>query len=195
MFGDLSGYAHAETGFGALHTYASATNLGGTLYSWASATASFDDNLTVSGGTGTGYFLADFTVDGTRDASGDAFSTSGLYWSNLPGGVPGNLQSGVHTYEGTTPIQFTYGTPFAFHAEMISNIIFAFGGFGTGLADFSNTARLSAVHVLDASGNPVTNFTLTSASGHQYLQPVPEPATLAALGLGIAAIMRRRTAP
>ncbi len=193
VFNDLNGYAHAEVNYGSLHTYAHAMNTAGNLYSWASAQSMFTDQLTITGGTGTGYFIADFKVDGTLQANYSAFSNTGLYWSNMPSGIPGNVQGGNHTYQGTTAIPFTYGVPFDFYAQMISNVIFVAGGFGEGLADFSNTAKLTATHVYDPSFNPVGGTTITSASGHFYPQAVPEPAPFAVLGVGTITLLRRRT--
>jgi hypothetical protein len=37
-----------------------------------------------------------------------------------------------------------------------------------------------------------SSVTITSASGHDYAEPVPEPASLAVIGLGVLAILRRR---
>lgn len=48
--------------------------------------------------------------------------------------------------------------------------------------------------VFDAQGNRITDFTLTSASGTDYLAPVPEPtsAVLLLAGMGLAGAMARR---
>ena len=59
--------------------------------------------------------------------------------------------------------------------------------------DFSSTAKLAAILLFDANGNPVADYTVTGASGTVYpTSPVPEPASLAALGLGALALFRRR---
>lgn len=52
--------------------------------------------------------------------------------------------------------------------------------YGTADSNFLNTARLTGVSLFDASRQPVTNFSLSAASGTDYLAaPVPEPQTWA----------------
>jgi hypothetical protein len=68
--------------------------------------------------------------------------------------------------------------------------------YGTADADFLSTARLTGVELFDANHVAVTQFSLVSASGHDYLNPVPEPETgvlmLAGLSALAAGIRRRR---
>jgi 1,4-alpha-glucan branching enzyme len=54
--------------------------------------------------------------------------------------------------------------------------------------DFGNSAANNSI---TATGLPVI-FTLDLPNGRWSAEPVPEPATLAALGLGVAAVLRRR---
>jgi hypothetical protein len=57
-----------------------------------------------------------------------------------------------------------------------------------GIADFSHTLRWGGISaVLDASGNPVTGWTVQSSPGVDLTTPVPEPSTWAQLlaGLGL----------
>lgn len=62
-----------------------------------------------------------------------------------------------------------------------------------GSADFSSTATLAGIGLYDANDNLVSGFTVSSLSGTQYpTAPVPEPATMAALGLAALATLRRR---
>ncbi len=70
---------------------------------------------------------------------------------------------------------------------------FGESGFLSGEADFDSTATLSGVQLYDENDNPVGGFTLTSASGTGYpIAPVPEPASIGALGLGAIGLLRRR---
>ena len=67
--------------------------------------------------------------------------------------------------------------------------------YGEASADFLGTAKLTGVQVFDSSHNEVTNFSLLSASGTNYLAaPVPEPETYAMLlaGLGLMGAMVKR---
>ena len=66
-------------------------------------------------------------------------------------------------------------------------------------ANFLNTVTLTGIKILDANGNQITTFQITSGSGLQYAAAgiVPEPAASALLGgglltLALAARRRRR---
>ncbi len=89
----------------------------------------------------------------------------------------------------TGPIPFTFGVPIPVQASLSLILGVNYGAVITtpgdlfdsqGFIDFSNTASLSAIEVLDAQGSAVPGFTVSSESGAVY--PVPEPSTLALLG-------------
>ena len=65
------------------------------------------------------------------------------------------------------------------------------GSTDSGYSDFSDTATLSQIVVVDSHGNPVSGVTISSASGTVY--PVPEPASIACMiPVAIFSITRRR---
>jgi hypothetical protein len=69
--------------------------------------------------------------------------------------------------------------------------------YGEAASSFLGTAKLTGIDLFDANGVKVTQFDLVSASGTNYLQPVPEPATQALMLsglLGLAATVRRMRA-
>ncbi len=64
--------------------------------------------------------------------------------------------------------------------------------YGTADNQFLNTATLSGFEFFDANGIAVNDFSVSSASGTNYLNPVPEPSAAALLLMGIALIAWRR---
>jgi hypothetical protein len=64
--------------------------------------------------------------------------------------------------------------------------------YGSADADFLNTARIAGIELFDASGNPVTQFSLASSSGATY--GVPEPGLALLLTLAAAAGLARARA-
>lgn len=88
-------------------------------------------------------------------------------------------------------LPITYGVPFEL-AQEFDAYVFATPGPGgateTGSSDFSDTAQITSI-ALDANGSPVTDFSITSASGLDYtangVVSTPEPSSLALLGVGL----------
>jgi len=186
----LDGEAWAQADYGYLHSAANAASDGGTAYSWAQGYSKFTDTLTITGGVGTGNFFVDMMATGTHAAAGTGFSHGYLTWSNAISGIPGVLPIGTGTYAGLTPIHFTYGVPFSFYADLVGLALFTNGGVGTASVDY--TVGVAATHIYDGLGHPLSGMTISSASGYSYPAAVPEPATFAALGLGLVAVVRRR---
>jgi len=161
--------------------------------------AEFSDMLTISAGS---QLVLNFDIAGS---------------GNVPAffAVPGNtVFSPTNYYEvltpgGQFPIFFNYtpGTPFAIdvYLTVSTGAIAACNDLAvppkcsaSNVGDYSHTAKLTSVEVLDAQGNPLSNATITSDSGFDYsgsgpTQSTPEPAPwlLTAVIAGLALVVRQ----
>lgn len=103
-------------------------------------------------------------------------------------------------------LPFTFGTPFNFDIDITSLIMTSSAassdniGGGSIILDSSHSFYWGGINQLqDANGDPVSNFSISSASGTNYLQDfsvlaLPEPDTYAMLlsGLGLVGFAARR---
>jgi hypothetical protein len=124
-----------------------------------------------------------FAADVTRGGGAPTINNNTTLPAGWTGG-PGTL-SGSGTFE-TLLIPIVWGQAFDVKVGMH---VFAYGESD---ATFFNSATLSGIELFDANGNPVTGFSLTAASGKNYL---PEPSLGALAGAGVAVLVaaRRRT--
>lgn len=122
-----------------------------------------------------------FSADVLR---GSAPTINGV--STLPAGWTGSTGSlsGSGTFESLM-IPIVWGQAFDFTAGML---VFAYGESD---AEFFNSVRLAGVELFDANGAPVSSFSLTSASGTNYL-PEPGAAWLGAAAALCRLVARRR---
>jgi hypothetical protein len=99
--------------------------------------------------------------------------------------------SGFGTFSPLRDVFIGDGIPF----NLKAGIVVTLAGTGmTGFADLGSTIEWLGMDLFDASGAPVPDFSVNSASGIDWsLASVPEPGTasLVGLGLSLAAVFRR----
>jgi hypothetical protein len=185
------------------------------------ATVSFLDELTIVGGApGTlGFATFLLIVDGATSTASthapdprtsvvDAFAIVRLTGvADSPGATPvtaaaNPLLNVAFSTILTIDVPFTFGELVLVEAELIVGAQAFADGDGpgelvvsTGVSDFWSTARWGGVAaVRDASGASLASWSVTSASGTDYAQafPVPEPTTVALLGLATGGAGLRR---
>jgi len=111
----------------------------------------------------------------------------------LPGwtGGVGTVSGGgtVDTLDFLLPFPVVFGQPWELTLGLAAR------AYGESAAEFMSTARFVGLDVFDAQGHRITDFTLTSGSGTDYLAAVPEPASMLLMlgGLGlVGGVVRRR---
>lgn len=173
------------------------------------------DTLTINGGTPftQGSVKYTFTIDGSLNSGSNppftsqvlaglglqqgSFFQGNIFTSSASSGSTGTILgntsypgftmgSGTVSGSGTfasVPINFIFGVPFTLEVGLYAEAFPATGS--TSDANFLATAGLTGIQVLDASGAPLTDFTIVSGSGAQYgasgliSDPAaPEPATV-----------------
>jgi len=157
--------------------------------------------VTITGGSGTGYLLPTFGIQGSFDDS----HTNAFGSLDMCVGIDSCTASGVANSTGPAVVDttftptigsttdFTFDTPFTLFFFMSAGIFsFDNGNLAPGevSVDFANGLRLLSVSIVDANGDPIPGAVIHSEFLDQLA--VPEPATWAAIGLGLTALLLRR---
>lgn len=186
---------------------------GSTLPHETIAEAFFRELLTVNTGA---FFVPIFTITGSivdQDGgnAGNAVPYADLTVTTRTGDSPAERVSETCVLTGANTCTFSprpviAGSPFVFAVALFTQARVqpnAGGVLANGTlkaeANFLTTVTLTGIQILDANGNTISTFQITSGSGLQYAATgiVPEPATSALLGSGlltlaVAARRRRR---
>jgi hypothetical protein len=187
--GFFTGSAEAWASYGLVRAVATADAVNTSFETQlVQAEASFSDLLTITGGTGSGFVIYQYTITGsTIGDEHDAHAHAFLRHEGDPDEELGHLtQSTVLT---SLPHGFTFGTPFSTGFLLSAEVHMHDGHTGLAAADFGAGAMLTGLQVFDAQMNPVLAFAITSDSGTQY--PLPAPADGVILGIGLIGISRR----
>jgi len=204
----VDGTAYSSAGYGHMHVYGSGTvtnsyynptnqpftdaqgnvNPGGSPDLIAvHGNAGWTDTFTYTGLQGTGYKVNYyFNLVGT--ATGD--TEAGLNFSTSdPNGPSYNPRTSQGSALWITPFyQVDWNVPFDVFADFYGGMTTYVsqkpdGSTYTATGNYADTLTLSGIQIVDANDNPVSGWSLTSASGTQYplVTATPEPGSLALL--------------
>lgn len=164
------------------------------------ARSGYQDTYTIGGGTGTGTIEFFFQVTGTTSSAGGALGNPLFqYVPVVDGQEQFDQQVNYAVVNGTAEISvpFTFNQPdtftiYFYALAQINN----WESESSASADFSHTAILDQIVVLDSQNNVVPDFTIASASGTPYgpngvLTPEPPPIILILGSLPVIWLLRR----
>jgi len=169
----------------------------------------FNSNVKISGtlsssnGTNLVNYIIVNTGYGMAETFLDAENSAANYDDNVvateSGCSPVSPPLGSVSCTLSFTLLFTWGEPFELATDLDAYVIATPGPGGmteVGTSDFIDTAQITSI-ALDANGNPVTNFSITSASGLDYTANgiTPEPSSLSLFGVGLlflAFVAKRR---
>jgi hypothetical protein len=188
----LNVLADATGGPGDLRAYSSYSLLSASsYYTGINAVAVYFDELTINApgqaGGAPGSVTFTMQIDGTTTAN--AYGTAGFI--TQVGSAPATQVipsfQGGYTVSDTIGIQF--GVPFDVYFWLEATTGPANGALSA-TADYSSTAMLTSIQVMDGNGSAISNPLFTSASGLEYTVDgvAPEPGSWLLGGVGLAAI-------
>ncbi len=172
----------------------------GTIPNYANlnSTAYFVDSFTFNGtdtcggvscaATGSGTIQMQFIIAGTVVSSGDAFGNvcMDIQSGNNPGALDCTVAAGALFPTGPglivsqkLPVTFGQAATYTIGLETYGHILSFTGANASFTSNFANTATLAGFEVEDASGNPLSSFSVTSQSETTYADgTLPEPSSL-----------------
>jgi hypothetical protein len=161
----------ASANYGSLRATVNAIIQGGGAMFWLAAEAKFIDTLTVSGLNGSGYisYLIKGSYDFASDGLGASISISQAGHS-LAGFDYGEAIGKGDFVFSTSPTPFMFGQAFPFSMVVDAGTYGSDDNSGSG----DINAGIFGITVYDSAAQPVTDYTISSASGR--FSPVPEPA-------------------
>ena len=151
--------------------------------------------ITAPGLTGSGTMYLGFSVSGTTTSAGGGVPNPGFQYVPVVNGQD-DFSSAVSygldpSGDTLIPVTFTFNQPidFTIYFYAAARIIRWESG-SAASDDYSHTAILDSISVLDSRGDVVPIFSIAAGSGTSYGRNgvVPEPTTLALLGFGLACL-------
>lgn len=203
----INALADGTGGPGALKALSSYSMSGASsFYSQIQSNVELLDNLTITSTSqpagSVGYLVVSMEINGSTTVSG--LGSAGILWQDSVGtaplafapaaNCPISPQPGACYFSGNAnltmnPIPFHFGDPFLVDFNLGAGT-YPNSAQLTGTADYSHTASVTGMHVLDASLSPISNPVFASAAGVRYSVNgvVPEPTSLVLIGAGLLAI-------
>jgi hypothetical protein len=196
--GPAIGISRAQVTLGAvkLYSHSQSTPLS---EAYSTVWADYWWDMTInSGPAGTqGTYKPQIWVGGSESAGADCMAghslevfKNNINYGSWVGGYMGSSYTGYplnQMYTATIPI--TFGVPFSMYVATWAQTTL------NATTDMWNSVYwMGFAEVRDASGNLVTDYTVQSASGIDWSQPIPEPSGMLALlgGLGSLGVLWRR---